>query len=106
MELKRVKSKKAHKFDLDDHIFSIKIENIKNKRPKLIDIMNDLDSALEEALKYLQSIYLPDKEHHIYICFEQQSADILGATTGIYCHYIIKVRILINFFIRKLFATF
>ena len=81
MEIRRVKSKKAHKFDLDDHIFSIKIQPIKNMRPKLIDTMNDLDSALEEALKYLQSIYKNDKEHHIYICFEQQSTNVLGATT-------------------------
>ena len=67
---------------MDDHLFRLKAEKIGKDEPFLVEIMDDLSSILEEAVKYLQELYSRDKEHHIYIAFTQQSAQVLGITSG------------------------
>ena len=78
----RIKFNRASNFNLDDHLFRLKIEKINKEEPFLIDVMDDLSSILENAIKYLQNLYSKNNEHHIYIAFSQQSAPVLGITSG------------------------
>ena len=110
--IRRKQFKRNRYFNLDDFLFSIKIDVRSGTLPKLFDILNDLDQSLVSVVRSLQSIYenVPENGHQtrannlqrqIYITFQDtdDESSFVSVNSGkkiSYCYY--ELRITINIF--------
>ena len=86
--IKRDAFKRFRKFNLENHLFSIKVKLLpeKSNGPKLVDILDDLRQGLEQIILSLQEIYrIQEEQKHLYILFEDDDdLSFVGVTTGNY----------------------
>ena len=77
--IRRTKFKRNQHFNLDDFLFSIKIDVKNNILPSLFDVLIDLDESLISIIRSLQHMYetVPERsnqqhqrERQIYITFQ------------------------------------
>ena len=86
-EIKRIAFRNFRKFHLEDHLYQVSVKLLNNeKNPRLIDVLADMRSGLEQMVENLQDIYRStDKEAHLYLFFDDEdSLSFVGVSTGNY----------------------